>query len=50
MDLGVEAGLLDKSGSWYSYAGEKLGNGREACKTYLREHPDLLEAIRDRLK
>ena len=50
LDLGVEAGLLDKSGSWYSYGEEKLGNGREACKSYLREHPDLLEAIHDQLK
>ena len=42
IDLGVEAGLLEKSGAWIAYGGERLGNGREAARQYLVEHQDLL--------
>jgi recombination protein RecA len=49
VDLGVEAGLLEKSGAWISHAGERLGNGREAAKQYLVEHPELLTDIRAKL-
>jgi recombination protein RecA len=46
IDLGVEAGILEKSGAWISHAGDRLGNGREAAKQYLVEHPELLTEIR----
>ena len=46
IDLGVEAGVLEKSGAWIAYGGERLGNGREAARQYLLEHQDLLKEIR----
>jgi len=49
IDLGVEAGLLEKSGAWIAHGGERLGNGREAAKQYLLEHQDLLREIRTKL-
>ena len=42
---GVEAGLLEKSGAWIGYGGERLGNGREAARQYLLEHQDLLKEM-----
>ncbi|HSX00863.1 MAG TPA: recombinase RecA [Candidatus Saccharimonas sp.] len=41
LDLAVKHELVDKSGAWYAYEGEKIGQGREAAKQYLRDHPDL---------
>ncbi len=41
VDLGVENGLLEKSGAWYSYKGEKIGQGREKAKAYFKENPDV---------
>ena len=49
IDLGVEAGLLEKSGAWIAYGGERLGNGREAARQYLLEHQDLLKDLRTKL-
>jgi recombination protein RecA len=49
VDLGVEAGLLEKSGAWIAHGGERLGNGREAAKAYLLEHQDLLRQLRTKL-
>ncbi len=53
LDLGAEQGVIEKSGAWYSYKGERLGQGRENTKHHLRENPDLtnrLEAeIRNKL-
>ena len=46
LDLGVEEGIVAKSGAWYTYGEERLGQGREAAKDFLREHPALRE--RDR--
>jgi recombination protein RecA len=45
IDVGVEAGIIEKSGSWYSHAGERIGQGRENVKRFLRENPDLFEAM-----
>lgn len=42
LDLGVEANIIEKSGTWYSYNGERLGQGRENAKNFLREHPEIL--------
>lgn len=41
LDAGVEAGIIDKSGSWYSYNGERIGQGRENVKKFLSENPDI---------
>jgi len=49
IDLGVEAGVLEKSGAWIAYGSERLGNGREAAKQHLAAHPDLLDEIRGKL-
>jgi len=49
IDLGVEAGVLEKSGAWIGYGGERLGNGREAVRQHLLEHQDLLKEIRAKL-
>jgi recombination protein RecA len=40
VDLGSEIGVVEKSGAWYSFGGERIGQGREAAKQFLKEHPD----------
>src|SRR5471032_1948505 len=45
VDLGVKAGIVEKSGSWYSYDGSRIGQGRESAKTFLTENPDLADKI-----
>ena len=45
IDLGVEAGVIDKSGSWYSYNGERIGQGRENVKVFLNDNKDILETL-----
>ncbi len=45
VDLGVDFGILEKSGSWYSYNGSKLGQGKEATKNVLRDNPELQDEI-----
>jgi len=45
LDIGAEAGIIDKSGAWYSYNGERIGQGRENVKTFLSENPDLFADI-----
>lgn len=45
LDLGVEEGVIQKSGAWYTYGEERLGQGREAAKDFLREHSDLRDGI-----
>jgi recombination protein RecA len=41
LDLGVTAGLVEKSGSWFSYEGQRIGQGRENAKTFLKGNPDM---------
>jgi len=54
VDMGVKAGVVEKSGSWYSYDSQRIGQGRENAKRFLRENPDVAESIekviRDNLK
>ena len=50
IDLGVEAGVVEKSGSWYSYGTERIGQGRENAKGYLRENPDVAHAIESTIR
>ena len=45
LDLGAEQGVVEKSGSWFSYAGERLGQGRETARLFLREHPETRQKI-----
>src|SRR6188768_1511333 len=49
IDLGVEAGVLEKSGAWIGYGGEPLGNGRDAARQHLLEHQELIKEIRGKL-
>ncbi|MFM9413805.1 recombinase RecA [Peptococcus simiae] len=46
VDVGAEMGIINKSGSWYSYKGERLGQGRDNAKVYLEENPEVMEEIR----
>lgn len=45
LDLGVELNVIEKSGSWFSYAGDRLGQGRENAKQFLKEHPEIASKI-----
>ncbi len=45
LDLGAKAGIVEKSGSWYSHAGKRIGQGRENAKAFLRENPDVAGVI-----
>ena len=45
IDLGVKAGVVEKSGAWFSYNSQRIGQGRESAKTFLKEHPDVASAI-----
>jgi recombination protein RecA len=50
VDLGVEAGLVEKSGAWYSVRGERIGQGRDNARQYLVDHPELAEALAAELR
>jgi recombination protein RecA len=50
VDLGVTAGVVEKSGSWYSYNGERIGQGRENAKTFLKDNPDKADAIEQAIR
>ena len=45
LDLGVKAGIVEKSGAWFSYDSVRIGQGRENAKTYLKEHPEMAERL-----
>jgi recombination protein RecA len=50
IDLGVKAGVVEKSGSWFSYSSQRIGQGRENAKQFLRDHPDVGDAIEVRVR
>ena len=50
LDLGVKVGAIAKSGSWYSYEGEKIGQGRENAKIFLKEHPDIMQDVENKVR
>ncbi len=50
IDLAVAANIMDKSGAWYAYQGEKIGQGRENVKNFLAEHPDIMAEIEEKVK
>ncbi len=50
LDLGVKAGVVEKSGAWYSYGDERIGQGRENAKTYLKENPQTATQIEDKIR
>jgi recombination protein RecA len=49
LDMGVDSGFVDKSGAWYSYGEERIGQGRENAKSFLKENPEIMNAIRTKL-
>ena len=50
LDLGVQAGVVEKSGAWFSYDSQRIGQGRENAKNFLREHPEMADAIERRVR
>ena len=42
--------IVEKTGAWFSYSGERLGQGRENVKQFLKEHPEMTQAIEDRVR
>jgi recombination protein RecA len=50
IDLGVKAGVIEKSGAWYSYGDERIGQGRENAKQFLKENPDVALAVEDKIR
>jgi len=50
LDLGTELNIIQKSGSWFSYEGNKLGQGRDAVKQLIEDNPELMEELERRIK
>ena len=50
LDVGVSAGIIDKSGSWYAYNGERIGQGRENVKKFFHDNPDLFESAEAKVR
>ena len=50
IDLGVDKDIVDKSGAWYSYSGDRLGQGRENSKQFLKDNPDVANAIESQIR
>lgn len=50
LDIGVEAGIVEKSGAWYSYNGERIGQGRENVKSFLGDNPDMFATLNEQVR
>jgi recombination protein RecA len=50
IELGVKAGIIDKSGAWYAYGGQKIGQGKEAARRFLKEHKETASEIEDAIR
>ncbi|MDO9476016.1 MAG: DNA recombination/repair protein RecA, partial [Pseudohongiella sp.] len=50
IDLGVKLNLIDKSGAWYAYRGDKIGQGKKNVATYLEEHPALAQELEEQIR
>ncbi len=50
LDLGVSMDVVEKSGTWYSYSGDRMGQGREAAKQYLKDHPEVAKKIDSKIR
>ncbi|MFY0689572.1 MAG: recombinase RecA [Cyclobacteriaceae bacterium] len=50
LDIGVELNVIQKSGSWFSYAGDKLGQGRDAVKSLIEDNPELMDQLENQIK
>ena len=49
IDLGVQSSIIEKSGAWFSYNGERIGQGREAARLFLKEHSDIAPALEQKI-
>ena len=50
LDLASEIGVIDKSGAWYAYNGEKIGQGKENAKTFLKDHPEIAQEVESKVR
>ncbi len=50
LELGVNLDIVEKSGSWFSYNGERIGQGKDNARRYIEEHPDMMEEIENKIK
>jgi recombination protein RecA len=50
IDMGVSKNIVEKSGSWFSYRGERIGQGRENARVYLKEHPEMAQKLDEELR
>jgi recombination protein RecA len=50
INLGVENGLVEKSGAWYSYAGDRIGQGKDNARDYLKQYPTIAREIEDKIR
>jgi recombination protein RecA len=50
LDLAAEQGIIEKSGAWYSYKGERMGQGRDNCRIFLKENPDIMKQVESEVK
>jgi recombination protein RecA len=50
IDLGVQAGIVEKSGSWFSYGGQRIGQGKENARTFLKSNPDIADVIEVKIR
>jgi len=50
VDIAAEAGIIEKAGAWYAYGKERIGQGRENAKLYLKDHPDLAAEVEAKVK
>ncbi|MEN6488827.1 MAG: DNA recombination/repair protein RecA, partial [Smithella sp.] len=50
LDLAAEHGIVEKSGAWYSYKGDRMGQGRDNARTFLKENPDILAQVEREVK
>ncbi len=50
VDIGAESGIIEKSGAWYSYGGQRIGQGRENAKMFLKDNPALMREIEEKVK
>lgn len=50
IDLGVNLGIVEKSGAWFSYNGDRIGQGKDKVRTYLEEHPDVMAEIEEKIR
>ncbi len=50
IDLGVQEGFIEKSGSWYAYGGKKIGQGKDNVRQYLIDNPKVAEEVMDKIK